>query len=261
MDQDQRWVVLKFGGTSVSSLKNWENIYEVVQKRQNEGYLICIVHSALKGISNLLEQLITSEDEPEILKIVNEIKQRHLSFASVLGVDGSILLDPYFEQLEKLVQTQIENASTDVRNDACILALGELMATRLGSEYLTQKGLNIHWKDARNHLKSLPQKNESLEQTVLSAVCIDEKEEVLQQQFSNTGSVILTQGFIASDSAGKTVLLGRGGSDVSAAYFAAKLNAARLEIWTDVPGLFSTDPSQVSSARLLEKLRDRKSVV
>ncbi|MCH8134544.1 MAG: aspartate kinase [Proteobacteria bacterium] len=64
----------------------------------------------------------------------------------------------------------------------------------------------------------------------------------------------MTQGFIASNSNGETVLLGRGGSDTSAAYFAAKLQATRLEIWTDVPGMFTADPRYVHSARLLAEL-------
>ncbi len=66
--------------------------------------------------------------------------------------------------------------------------------------------------------------------------------------------VVLTQGFIASDAAGDTVLLGRGGSDTSGAYFAAKLRALRLEIWTDVPGMFSANPRSTPAARLLRAL-------
>src|SRR5690606_19405679 len=62
------------------------------------------------------------------------------------------------------------------------------------------------------------------------------------------------QGFIASDEAGDTVLLGRGGSDTSASYIAAKLQARRLEIWTDVPGMFSANPRSVPTARLLQAL-------
>ena len=65
---------------------------------------------------------------------------------------------------------------------------------------------------------------------------------------------MITQGFIAANDAGETVLLGRGGSDTSGAYFAAKLGAARLEIWTDVPGLFSANPRAVPTARLLRAL-------
>jgi hypothetical protein len=66
--------------------------------------------------------------------------------------------------------------------------------------------------------------------------------------------MVITQGFIASNPQGETVLLGRGGSDSSGAYFAAKLQAAGLEIWTDVPGMFSANPRAVPTARLLRAL-------
>ena len=76
----------------------------------------------------------------------------------------------------------------------------------------------------------------------------------MQRRFSSAGQVVVTQGFIASDNEGNTVLLGRGGSDTSGAYFAAKLQAQRLEIWTDVPGMFSANPRSIPSARLLKAL-------
>ena len=66
--------------------------------------------------------------------------------------------------------------------------------------------------------------------------------------------VIVTQGFIAKSSDGATVLLGRGGSDTSASYIAAKIVAKRLEIWTSVPGMFTANPSQIPSARMLLNL-------
>ena len=66
--------------------------------------------------------------------------------------------------------------------------------------------------------------------------------------------VPLTQGYIARNSEGEEVLLGRGGSDVSAAALAASIGAQRLEIWTDVPGIFSADPKEISGARLLRRL-------
>ena len=76
----------------------------------------------------------------------------------------------------------------------------------------------------------------------------------MQEDLAGPDKVILTQGFIARNGWGETVLLGRGGSDTSAAHFAARLQARRLEIWTDVPGMFTTDPRVVPSARLLVAL-------
>jgi diaminopimelate decarboxylase/aspartate kinase len=254
MIQNQNWIVLKFGGTSVSTQRNWENILQIIRKRQKQGYSICVVHSALKGVSDLLNQFIHPEEYRRNLRCIKKIKEQHLQLASSLGLDGLSLLEPYFEKLENAADIAESGAPIDERAEAELLALGELMATVLGSAYLNKNGLQTHLRDARDHLKSISQQNTSAKQSVLGAVCDDEEDEELQENFSEVHAVILTQGFIARDEEDETVLLGRGGSDVSAAYFAAKLNAERLEIWTDVPGLFSTDPGQVPTARLLEKL-------
>ena len=69
---------------------------------------------------------------------------------------------------------------------------------------------------------------------------------------------MLSQGFIARNAQGETVLLGRGGSDTTGAYLAGKLEARRLEIWTDAPGFFSADPKAVPSARLIKRLHYRE---
>ncbi|MDP2325184.1 MAG: bifunctional aspartate kinase/diaminopimelate decarboxylase, partial [Gammaproteobacteria bacterium] len=88
----------------------------------------------------------------------------------------------------------------------------------------------------------------------LAASCDFEPDPDLQKRFAAINGVVLTQGFIASNARNEGVLLGRGGSDTSAAYFAAKLQATALEIWTDVPGMFSANPKVVPGARLLRKL-------
>lgn len=88
----------------------------------------------------------------------------------------------------------------------------------------------------------------------LSATCGFAPDAALRQRLSTASAVVVTQGFIASDAEGQTVLLGRGGSDTSAAYLAAKLSAARLEIWTDVPGMFSANPRSTPAARQLRTL-------
>jgi diaminopimelate decarboxylase/aspartate kinase len=90
--------------------------------------------------------------------------------------------------------------------------------------------------------------------SLLSATCDFAPDAGLQATWRALDRVVITQGFIASNDAGDTVLLGRGGSDTSGSYFAAKLAAARLEIWTDVPGMFSANPRAVPTARLLRAL-------
>ncbi|HMA10398.1 MAG TPA: aspartate kinase, partial [Steroidobacteraceae bacterium] len=88
----------------------------------------------------------------------------------------------------------------------------------------------------------------------LSSTCDFSADPALADRLAALSPVVITQGFIASDAKGDTVLLGRGGSDTSGAYFAAKLSARRLEIWTDVPGMFSANPRNTPSARLLREL-------
>jgi len=134
------------------------------------------------------------------------------------------------------------------------MAMGEIMSTKLGAAYLRQQGVDVHWLDAREHLHALEEDDLPIARQMLSAQCAFEPDPALQQRLSETTGVILTQGFIARNSTGETVLLGRGGSDTSAAYFSAKLQAARCEIWTDVPGMFTADPRAVPSARVLKTL-------
>ena len=89
----------------------------------------------------------------------------------------------------------------------------------------------------------------------LSATCqFDPEPELIARIANSKHSIVITQGFIASQADGSTVVLGRGGSDTSAAYFAAKLQAERLEIWSDVPGLFTANPRLVEDAKLLRVL-------
>jgi len=76
----------------------------------------------------------------------------------------------------------------------------------------------------------------------------------MRARFGDGTLLLVTQGFIARHGDGKTAILGRGGSDTSAAYFGALLGAQRVEIWTDVPGMFSANPRQVPDARLLSRL-------
>ena len=115
------------------------------------------------------------------------------------------------------------------------------MATDLGARYLRAQGLQVDWADARTMLLA-EERGASVKASILNATCVFAPDGALAQRLAALAPVVVTQGFIASDTEGNTVLLGRGGSDTSAAYLAAKLGARRLEIWTDVPGMFSANP-------------------
>src|SRR5699024_873459 len=129
-----------------------------------------------------------------------------------------------------------------------LLAIGELMATKLGAAYVRRELGEASWIDSRDCIRTRAFKNVSKRSLILSAVSATDFDESVRDRLNEAGGIVVTQGFIGSDGEGKTVVLGRGGSDVSAAYFAAKIGAERLEIWTDVPGLFSANPQTVPSA-------------
>ena len=248
------WVVLKFGGTSVSSVKNWKNIAAVARDRLAEGLRPLIVHSALSGMTDRLEQLLSLALGNEWQGVMDQIEQRHRDLARDLGVIPSPDLEEQFKRLRQIAAGIALVGEVSERLRARVMAQGELMATRLGAAFLTAQGLDVQWVDARTVLKAEPRPNASMRASYLSATCAYQPDLDLQQRWSSSGTVWISQGFIASDSSGDTVLLGRGGSDTSASYFAAKLQARRLEIWTDVPGMFSANPRSVPAARLLRAL-------
>jgi diaminopimelate decarboxylase/aspartate kinase len=248
------WVVLKFGGTSVSSVANWKNVAAVVRDRLAEGLRPLIVHSALSGITDRLEQLLILALGNEWQGVMDQIEQRHRDLARDLGIIPSPDLEEQFKRLRQIAAGIALVGEVSERLRARVMAQGELMATRLGAAFLTAQGLDVQWVDARTVLKAEPRRNASMRASYLSATCAYEPDHELQQRWSSSGTVWISQGFIASDENGETVLLGRGGSDTSGSYFAAKLQARRLEIWTDVPGMFSANPRSVPTARLLRAL-------
>ena len=127
------------------------------------------------------------------------------------------------------------------------------MATHIGAHFLRAQGLEVAWTDARTMLRAERAAGGS-RASLLAATCSFAPDAALERRLLELPPIVITQGFIASDDEDNTVLLGRGGSDTSAAYLAAKLRAQRLEIWTDVPGMFSADPRYTPSARLLRAL-------
>ncbi|NNC77050.1 MAG: bifunctional aspartate kinase/diaminopimelate decarboxylase [Woeseiaceae bacterium] len=252
---NSRWVVMKFGGTSVSTAENWRTIADLIESRLQDGLQPLIVHSALKGVSNaliaLLDQAVAGTPDDGLA----EIREQHLQLAADLGLDGESLLQESLHELEQLFAGVRLVREISVRVRVRIMALGELMSTRLGVAYLQSVGIDTEWMDARDMLTSSSRNGAQRTRDYLAATCDHNEDADLQQRLENLKKVVLTQGFIARNRQGETVLLGRGGSDTSAAYFAARMQARRLEIWTDVPGMFSANPKLVPSARLLVALR------
>ncbi len=250
----QAWIVIKLGGTSVSSKQNWDNVLAEVRQHLAAGKRVLLVQSALSGITNALEALLVALDTASLQARLEDVAARHRGFAAELGVPSDAALAPYLERLQRLAAGAQLTGEVTPRLKAEVMACGELMASAVASLYIREAGIGADWLDARDLLASVPQANQSLNGRYLSAVCAHEPDAALRARLAPLSALVHTQGFIARDPQGETVLLGRGGSDTSAAYLAAKLSAERLEIWTDVPGLFSADPREVPAARLLQSL-------
>ena len=247
-------MVLKFGGTSVSSVSNWHNIAGVLRQRMNEGLRPVVVHSAVSGITDRLESLLAAALTGEHRAGLDRIEAVHRELAQRLGVVPTGDFDRFLAELEAQAAEVERTRGLDDRMRANVMALGELMATCLGAAFLNAQGIATAWVDARTVLHAEHRHGTNVKASLLSATCDFAPDEGLQTAWAALDRVVITQGFIASNDAGETVLLGRGGSDTSGSYFAAKLAAARLEIWTDVPGMFSANPRAVPTARLLRAL-------
>ncbi len=247
------YVVMKFGGRSVASSDKWRAIAQLIEERIESGLIPVVVHSALAGVSNTLEQLVDEAVTNGSSALLKKIHTIHAELAKELEVDISCI-EEYLQTLHELVDSVRLVGEVSPNIYARIMATGELLATNLGASYLKNIGLKVHWKDARNLLVSVYRADVQERVNFLSASCDFEASPQLQNELSEIDGFIVTQGFIATNPNGDTVLLGRGGSDTSAAYLAAKLQARRLEIWTDVPGFFSADPKAIPTARLLHEL-------
>jgi diaminopimelate decarboxylase/aspartate kinase len=249
-----RWIVLKFGGTSVSNLPNWRNVAAVTRKRLAENANVLIVHSAISGITDRLEKLLVAAQSGEHEDALAPIAERHRQLCTELGLEVSAQLRGYLDNLGQLAQGIHLTQEVSDRTRAMVMSFGELMSTEIGARFLQREGIAAQWWDAREGLHAEARPHESGKGHFLSATCDFTPDATLSAKLAALSPVVITQGFIASDAAGDTVLLGRGGSDTSGAYFAAKLAALRLEIWTDVPGMFSANPRATPSARLLQEL-------
>jgi len=254
------WVVLKFGGTSVSRRHRWDTIGRLAKKRMTEeGVRVLVVVSALSGVTNELQAIA---DGREIDARIDALVERHRTFCAELDLDPDAVLGQRLAALRALgTDARVGERSLDWQAE--VLAQGELLSSTLGAAYLRAQGLDVGWCDARDWLSAVSLPNASAWAQRLSVNCrylgVDDAagEGVgpFRARFATQSApILISQGFISRHADGGTAILGRGGSDTSAAYFGALLKAGRVEIWTDVPGMFSANPREVPDARLLARL-------
>ena len=248
------WIVLKFGGTSVSRRHRWDTIGRLAKQRadgDDAGTRVLVVVSALSGVTN---ELTAIADGRDIDTRIDALVDRHRAFCAELDLDADAVLGERLSLLRAL-GADPRAASRSLDWQAEVLAQGELLSSTLGAAYLRSQGLDVGWCDARDWLTAVSLPNASAWAQRLSVNCRYRDDAGFPDRFaSQPARMLISQGFIARHADGDTAILGRGGSDTSAAYFGALLKAQRVEIWTDVPGMFSANPRDVPDARLLARL-------
>ncbi len=251
MSPSTPFVVLKYGGTSVAGWRQWEGIAARVRAVVDEGARPVVVCSAAAGVTSALEACIDRAVDAGEIGGADAIVERHRALAGELGVSAGEI-DGECDALRRLLTGIALLGEAGPRVRARVLALGERMSTRLGAAFLRAVGLEARWLDAATALAAVAPRGIPEPRRWLQAEVDCTPDPALQRRL-RAYPVVVTQGFVAG-APGGVALLGRGGSDTSAAAFAARLGAVRCEIWTDVPGMFTANPRKVPGARLLRRL-------
>ena len=246
--------VLKFGGSSVANPENLKRAIEIIRNKAAEDRTIVVV-SALGGITNsLLEAGRTAATGSEAYKeIVHSITNRHLEMVKAL-----LPLTDQSRTLSRVMQRchEVEDICNGIfllqefssRTADRLSSYGELLSSWIVSAYLIATGTPNEWKDARELIKTDIHFTKAM-------VDFNSTNSQLQQFFAaSDAQLFIIPGFIASDPAGNTTTLGRGGSDYTAAIIGAATNAASVEIWTDVSGMMTADPRLVTTAKDIPSL-------
>jgi diaminopimelate decarboxylase/aspartate kinase len=219
-----------------------------------DGARVLVVVSALSGVTNELQAIASAPAGDDIAGRIAALVERHRAFCAELGLDADIVLGERLAVLRAL-GSDPRAVSRTLDWQAEVLAQGELLSSTLGTAYLRSQGHDFGWCDARDWLEAVSLPNASAWAQRLSVNCRHNGDAGFVERFARQAApMLLTQGFIARHHDGGTAILGRGGSDTSAAYFGALLKAKRVEIWTDVPGMFTANPRDVPDARLLTRL-------
>ncbi|KGI77280.1 bifunctional aspartate kinase/diaminopimelate decarboxylase [Oleiagrimonas soli] len=245
---------MKFGGTSVASVERWRNIRELAAARRAEGVRVLLVVSALAGVTDALKALCAEDDASARTQAADAIAERHRALAAAMQIALPERVGTLLDGLRQLAERGPEADGDPLAWKALVQGHGELLSSALGAAFLSAQHLPTQWIDSRDCLRAVALPNQNTRTRTLSATVDAQPDAALAERLAAQGEVLIAQGFIARDENGRCVLLGRGGSDTSASCFGAVLKAARVEIWTDVAGMFSANPRQVAGARLLRQL-------
>jgi aspartate kinase len=247
-------IVYKFGGASIKDAGGIRNLARIVSEVKEN---LVIVVSAFGKTTNALEKVLKTwlSDDDRYKDLLDDIYSYHLSVAEELfqsGNSGKSKIDISFLKLEEYLISS-KKSGYDFEYDQ-IVSYGEIWSTIIVAEYLKNNGLNAEWTDIRGNLITDDRFRDA-------DILWKESTARIQSVFNFMGTdIYVTQGFIGSTIAGHTTTLGREGSDYTAALLANILDAERVVVWKDVPGLLNADPKWLNDASRLEEVSYREAV-
>lgn len=239
-------IVAKFGGTSVADFAAMNRSADVVLSDAN---VRLVVLSASAGITNLLVSLAEGQEAEQRVCQLDEIRRIQYAIIDCLKQPEVIReeIDRMIENIAMLSEAAALATSTALTDE--LVSHGELMSTLLFVEILRERSVAAEWFDVRKVMRT----NDRFGRAEPDMAELAELA-VSQLQPRVEAALIVTQGFIGSESKGRTTTLGRGGSDYTAALLGEALRAKRVDIWTDVPGIYTTDPRVVPTAKRIDEI-------
>ena len=243
--------VLKFGGTSVGSVKSILCLKKIVEKEAKQGPVVVVV-SALGGITDKLiatSQLALAGDD-RYKEEFDAIVDRHHQMIDIIITDNQKrvelfnTVDHLFEQLKSIFQGVYLVHDLSEKTQDAIVSYGERLSSNIVAT-LIKGGKRLN---ARDFIRT-ERKNGKHQ------VDFELTNQLIREAFKDMPKVAVVPGFISRDrDTNRTTNLGRGGSDYTAAIIAAALNAEVLEIWTDVDGFMTADPRVIHTAYTINEL-------
>lgn len=238
--------ILKFGGTSVNDAGSIQKTINIIKHKKGKKI---VVVSAFGGVTNSLLNAITCaiKKNENYGNIITKIKERHLKILSELLPDCASetmqnKIKDSFLEIERLLNGCYLLGEISSKSQAKILSYGEILSSCILYEKLQSDHAKVAYVDSRELIKT----DSNYEN---ATVAFEISNYTIQYFFDKSqAEITIIPGFIAEDSHGNTTTLGRGGSDYTAAILAAALDAKNFEIWTDVSGMYTANPSIVKQA-------------
>lgn len=248
--------VFKFGGASVKSAIAVKNVSTILNSYGGENVVVII--SAMGKSTNLLEKICVAYcNGNSFYELLNEFKSFHRAIINDLLEEGSrdyYDIENLFIELECLLDLDRDEKNYDRVYDQ-IVCFGELISTKIVSQYLNRQDISNRWLDARNFVVTSDHHRRA-------RVDWERTESLIGKMVKKLVSkqLVLTQGFIGRSTNNQSTTLGREGSDYSAAIFAYCLNADSVTIWKDVPGILNADPKRVQETHLLPEISFKEAI-